>query len=72
MLEVGAVIGVAAVGALWRMAFEHGAMKRGMDSILHELQMLRTDLQKDINTLSDELKDHEMRLRNLERHGPLS
>lgn len=45
-------------------------MKRGMDSILHELQMLRTDLQKDINTLSDELKDHEMRIRSLERNGP--
>ena len=47
-------------------------MKRGMDSILHELQMLRTDLQKDINLLEEEIKDHEMRLRNLERHGPTS
>jgi hypothetical protein len=67
VLEVGAVIGVAAVGALWRMAFEQGSMKRGMDGILHELQMLRSELTKDIHELDQRISDHEIRIRDLER-----
>ncbi len=67
MVEVASVIGVAAVGALWRIAVEHGGMKKGMDSILHEIQMLRSELQKDIKILEDDIRDHEMRLRNLEK-----
>ena len=30
MLEVSAILGVAACGALWRMAFAQGSMKKGM------------------------------------------
>lgn len=41
-------------------------MKRGMDSILHEIQMLRSELQKDIKLLEDDIRDHESRIRNLE------
>jgi len=67
MLEVGAVIGVAAVGALWRMAFEQGSMKKGMEAILREVQMLRGELTKDIRVLEEKLGDHEIRLRDLER-----
>jgi hypothetical protein len=67
MLEVGALIGIAAVGALWRMAFEQGSMKRGMDSILKELQLLRSELTKDIHKLDLRVNDHEMRIRDLER-----
>ena len=67
MLEVTAIIGVAAVGALWRMAFEHGRIKTGMGSILKEVQMLRIDLTKDIRALEEDLHDHELRLRDLER-----
>jgi hypothetical protein len=67
MLEVGAVIGVAAVGALWRMAFEQGSMKKGMEAILREVQMLRGELTKDIKTLEEKLGDHEIRLRDLEK-----
>jgi hypothetical protein len=67
MIEVGAVIGVAAVGALWRMAFEQGSMKRGMDGILHELQMLRSELSKDIHELEVRIGDHELRIRELEK-----
>lgn len=67
MLEVGALIGIAAVGALWRMAFEQGSMKRGMDSILKELQLLRSELTKDIHELDLRVNDHEMRIRDLER-----
>lgn len=66
VLEVGAVIGVAGVGALWKMAVEHGSMKRGMDAILAEVRLLREDLQKDIKILEEDLRDHEMRLRSLE------
>ena len=66
MIEVASVIGVAAVGALWRMAFEQGKMQRGMDAILREVQLLRTDLSKDILTLENRVSDHEMRLRDLE------
>ena len=67
MLEVSAIIGVAAVGALWRMAFEQGSMKRGMDSILQELQLLRAELTKDIHDLELRVSDHEMRIRDLEK-----
>lgn len=68
MLEVGALIGVAAVGALWRMAFEQGKMQRGMEAILKEVQMLRIDIGQDINALDTRLQDHESRLRKLEKH----
>jgi hypothetical protein len=67
MLEVSAIIGVAAVGALWRMAFEQGSMKRGMDSILKELQLLRSELTKDIHDLELRVSDHELRIRDLEK-----
>jgi hypothetical protein len=67
VLEVGAVIGVAVVGALWRMAFAQGSMQRGMDSILRELQLLRADLRSDIEALEDRVVDHETRIRDLER-----
>lgn len=67
MLEVSAIIGVAAVGALWRMAFEQGSMKRGMDSILKELQLLRSELTKDIHDLELRVTDHELRIRDLEK-----
>lgn len=66
VLEVASVIGVAGVGALWKMAVEHGSMKRGMDAILNEVRLLREDLQKDIKILEDDLRDHEHRLRRLE------
>lgn len=66
VLEVASVIGVAGVGALWKMAVEHGSMKRGMDAILNEVRLLREDLQKDIKMLEDDLRDHELRLRRLE------
>jgi hypothetical protein len=66
VLEVASVIGVAGVGALWKMAVEHGSMKRGMDAILNEVRLLREDLQKDIKILEDDLRDHELRLRKLE------
>ena len=69
MLEVTAVIGVAAVGALWRMAFEHGSIKRGMESILKEMQLLRGELNKDIRVLEGHVTDHEARIRSLERIG---
>lgn len=67
MIEVAAVIGLAAVGALWRMAFEQGKMQRGMDAILREVQMLRSDLSKDIQSVEARVSDHEVRLRELER-----
>lgn len=66
VFEVGAVLGVAGVGALWKMAVEHGSMKRGMDAILAEVRLLREDLQRDINTLEADLRDHELRIRRLE------
>ncbi len=66
MLEVTVVIGIASAGALWRIAFTHGSMKRGMEAILREVQLLRTELSKDIRMLEEDIKDHEVRLRNLE------
>ena len=66
MLEVSAVIGLAAASALWRMAFTQGSMKRGMEAILHEVQLLRSDVGKDIVSLKEDVQDHEMRIRQLE------
>lgn len=64
-------MGVAATGALWKMAVEHGSMKRGMDAILTEVRLLRSELQKDIHLLEDDLRDHELRIRKLEnKHLP--
>jgi|TARA_B100000530_G_scaffold91134_5_gene55606 hypothetical protein len=48
------------------MAFTQGSMKRGMEAILHEVQLLRNELGKDIIILKEDVKDHEMRLRQLE------
>ena len=70
VLEVVSVLGVAGVGALWKMAVEHGSMKRGMDAILAEVRLLREDLQKDIRLLEDDLRDHEVRIRKLEIKQP--
>jgi hypothetical protein len=71
VLEVASVVGVAATGALWKMAVEHGSMKRGMDAILNEVRLLRSELQKDIHVLEDDLRDHEHRIRRLEgKHLP--
>ena len=66
MIEVVAVIGLATASALWRMAFTQGSMKRGMEAILHEVQLLRTEVQKDFFILKEDLKDHEARLRQIE------
>ena len=66
MLEIAAGIGIAAVGALWRMAFEQGKMQRGMEAILKEVQLLRIDIGQDINALDARLQDHEERIRRLE------
>lgn len=68
VVEIVAVVGIASVGALWRMAFEQGKMQRGMDAILREVQLLRGELSNDIETLADRIADHEIRLRDLERH----
>lgn len=67
MIEVVSVVGVAATGALWKMAVEHGSMKRGMDAILNEVRLLRSELQKDIHLLEVDLRDHETRIRKLEQ-----
>lgn len=67
MLEVSALLGIAACGALWRMAFEQGSMKRGMESILREIQLLRTEVTKDIRQLEKQQLDHEARIRELEK-----
>lgn len=67
VLEVAAVTGIAGVGALWKMAVEHGSMKRGMDAILAEVRLLREDLSKDIKLLEEDLRDHELRIRDLEK-----
>ncbi|MAP42186.1 MAG: hypothetical protein CL981_00405 [Euryarchaeota archaeon] len=67
MLEVSAFLGVAACGALWRMAFAQGSMKRGMESILREIQLLRNEVTKDIRSLEQVQHDHEARLRILEK-----
>ena len=67
MLEVSAFLAVAACGALWRMAFAQGSMKRGMESILREIQLLRNEVTKDIRSLEQVQHDHEARLRILEK-----
>lgn len=64
---------VGAVGALWKIAMENVAMragmKAGMDAVIKELQTLRSELSKDIQELEENLKDHEYRLRDLEKKG---
>ena len=71
MLEVASVVGVAATGALWKMAVEHGSMKRGMDAILNEVRLLRNELHRDIHLLEETLRDHEGRILRLEhQHLP--
>lgn len=42
-------------------------LKAGMDAVIKELQTLRTELSKDIAQLEDDIKDHEYRLRDLEK-----
>lgn len=69
MVEVAAAVSLAAVGALWKIATEHGTIRESMRSILKELQMLREELSKDIKELQEDLTDHEVRIRRLER-GP--
>ena len=61
------MIGLAAVGALWKIAVEHGTMREGMKSILRELQLLRSDLTRDIGEIEKEVIDHETRIRKLEQ-----
>ena len=46
MIELISVIGVATCGALWRIAFTQGSMKRGMEAILREVQLLRSEVSK--------------------------
>lgn len=67
MVEVAAAISVAAVGALWKIASEHGTIRESMRSILKELQLLRTELTRDIQQLQEDLRDHEVRIRRIER-----
>ena len=66
MIEVIAAVGVATAGALWRIAFTQGSMKRGMEAILREVQLLRSEVAKDIVIVKEELRDHEVRIRKLE------
>lgn len=72
MLTTLAAAGICgAVGALWKIAMENVAMrsgmKAGMDAVISELQHLRADLTKDIRTLESDIKDHEFRIRDLEK-----
>jgi len=72
MIESLAAAGIiGAVGALWKIAMENVAMrtglKAGMDNVIYELKTLREELSKDIRALEDDLKDHEFRLRDLEK-----
>jgi hypothetical protein len=64
---------VGAVGALWKIAMENVAMrsglKSGMDAVIKELQTLRSELSKDIAQLENNLRDHEYRIRDLEKKG---
>tara|TARA_B100001250_G_scaffold160384_1_gene137798 strand:- start:4854 stop:5075 length:222 start_codon:yes stop_codon:yes gene_type:complete len=69
LLEVTAIIGIASAGALWRIAFTHGSMKTGMEAILREVKLLRSDLSKDIQMIEQEVKDHEIRIRTLESNS---
>jgi hypothetical protein len=74
MMETLAAAGiVGAVGALWKIAMENVAMrtglKAGLESVIHELKSLRDELSKDIRTLEEDLKDHEYRIRDLEKKG---
>ncbi len=72
MFETLAAAGIiGAVGALWKIALENVAMragfKAGMDAVIHELKSLRNELSKDIKSLEDDIKDHEFRIRDLEK-----
>lgn len=72
MFETLAAAGIiGAVGALWKIAMENVAMrsgfKAGMDAVIHELKSLRSELAKDIKSLEEDIKDHEFRLRDLEK-----
>lgn len=62
---------IGAVGALWKIAMENVAMragmKAGMEAVIKELQFLRSELTKDIKSLEEDIKDHEFRLRDLEK-----
>ncbi len=59
MIELLSVIGVATAGALWRIAFTQGSMKRCMEAILREVQLLRGDVAKDNIIVKEDLRDHE-------------
>lgn len=72
MFETLAAAGiVGAVGALWKIALENVAMrssmKAGLDAVIAELQHLRSELSSDIQALESDIKDHEYRLRDLEK-----
>jgi hypothetical protein len=59
MIEVGAMLGVAGVGALWKIAVEHGSVKGTLTGILKELTEIKDGVEK-------RLDDHECRIRMLE------
>lgn len=67
MVEVVAVVSIAAVGALWKIATEHGAIREGMRSILSELQKLRNEIAGDIMELQKTSLNHEKRITRIER-----
>jgi hypothetical protein len=72
MFETLAAAGiVGAVGALWKIALENVAMrssmKAGLDAVITELKHLRSELSSDIQALESDIKDHEYRLRDLEK-----
>jgi len=74
MFETLAAAGiVGAVGALWKIALENVAMrssmKAGLDAVITELKHLRSELSSDIQALESDIKDHEYRLRDLEKNG---
>lgn len=72
MFETLAAAGIiGAVGGLWRIALEnaqgHARFKAGIEAMIHELKLLRAELAKDIRGLETSVKDHEFRLRDLEK-----
>lgn len=72
MLTTLAAAGICgAVGALWKIAMDNAAMrsgmKAGMKAVISELQHLRAELTKDIRSLESDLRDHEFRIRDLEK-----
>lgn len=68
-LAAAGIIGI--VGSLWKIAMEnaqgHSRFKAGIEAVIHELQLLRAELAKDIRALEADIKDHEFRLRDLEK-----